>query len=463
MPHARTERSEYVHEPVDPHPARSSDPFGPPRGAALRHRGRHDRAARGRGLRLDEHHHLHLQRARRDHLRRRRDGRRRRDAQRRGRRRLAGRRRAPAPACAGGRQRPRRRGQHDQHRHRRGHPAHGRPDRQARLRLDQPRARRGPARVGLLRPARPQGTAPLRGDRPVLVARHVERRAGVDRGRRVLGRPGLDLPRHPAPVDLRRRGQRRPVPRGTPPARRLRPRVLLPPVARADPGARPRRARHPHAPGARVLRRALRLPVPAGALRPGLRAQPRRRHGELGLRDLRRRPAVPHSPDARAAQRPRRVHLPRDGAHVVRRPGHHAVVGRPLAQRGVRVLGGQLGHGRRVGVHRAVGHLPRRLQAHGLRDGHEPGEPPDPQRGGRRVRRDVQLRRDHLRQGPERPAPARRLHRRGGLRRGPARLLQPLRVLQHPARRPDGLLLPRLAVATCRPGPRRGSTRPAPT
>ena len=96
-----------------------------------------------------------------------------------------------------------------------------------------------------------------------------------------------------------------------------------------------------------------------------------------------------------------------------------------------------------VRVHRPVGHVPRRLEADGLRDGHEPGPPPDPQRRRRRLVRDGQLRRDHLRQGPERAPPARRLHRRGGLRGGAARLLQPLRVLQHPARRPDGLLLPR--------------------
>ncbi len=49
------------------------------------------------------------------------------------------------------------------------------------------------------------------------------------RGRRRC--PHLDLPGHPDAVDVRRGRQRRPVPRGTPPARRLRPRLLLPPVA----------------------------------------------------------------------------------------------------------------------------------------------------------------------------------------------------------------------------------------
>jgi aminopeptidase N len=58
-------------------------------------------------------------------------------------------------------------------------------------------------------------------------------------------------------------------------------------------------------------------------------------------------PALPNSPDALPALHPGGVHPPRDGAHVVRRPGHHALVGRPVAQRGVRVVGCQLGPWRR--------------------------------------------------------------------------------------------------------------------
>ena len=50
---------------------------------------------------------------------------------------------------------------------------------------------------------------------------------------------------------------------------------------------------------------------------------------------------------------------------------------------------------------------------------------------------DGQLRRDHLRQGPERAQAAGRLRRRGRVRRGAARLLPRPRVGQHPARRPD--------------------------
>ena len=48
-------------------------------------------------------------------------------------------------------------------------------------------------------------------------------------------------------------------------------------------------------------------------------------------------------------------HRPRDGAHVVRRPRDHAVVGRPVAQRVLRRVHGAPDHGRRHGVHRGVG------------------------------------------------------------------------------------------------------------
>ena len=72
---------------------------------------------------------------------------------------------------------------------------------------------------------------------------------------------------------------------------------------RAAARARPRRAGDPDPPGAGVLRREVRPALPAGALRPGVRAQPRRRDGELGLRDLRRRAAVPHPADPRRSAR----------------------------------------------------------------------------------------------------------------------------------------------------------------
>ena len=51
------------------------------------------------------------------------------------------------------------------------------------------------------------------------------------------------------------------------------------------------------------------------------------------------------TPDLRPARRPRPDPAARDGPHVVRRPGHHALVGRPVAQRGVRLVGVELGRG----------------------------------------------------------------------------------------------------------------------
>ena len=58
--------------------------------------------------------------------------------------------------------------------------------------------------------------------------------------------------------------------------------------------------------GPGVLRRAVRPAVPAGALRPGLRAQHGRRDGELGLRHLDRHGAVPLPAHARPARDGRR-------------------------------------------------------------------------------------------------------------------------------------------------------------
>ena len=131
---------------------------------------------------------------------------------------------------------------------------------------------------------------------------HQQRRPGVGRGPR-RRRPGLDVPGHPAAVDVRRGRQRRPVPRDPRAARRPQPRPLLPAVAQAAPRARrpgaprrsPRRASPSSASGSAA--------VPAGALRPGLRAQHGRRDGELGLRHLDRQRAVPQPAHPRASGR----------------------------------------------------------------------------------------------------------------------------------------------------------------
>ena len=91
----------------------------------------------------------------------------------------------------------------------------------------------------------------------------------------------------------------------------------------------------------------VRRPVPVRQVRPAVRARVQgRRDGERRLRDL---PRGLHLPVAGHRHRPRgpgRDDPARDGAHVVRRPGHHALVGRPVAERVVRHLGRQRGAGR---------------------------------------------------------------------------------------------------------------------
>ena len=92
--------------------------------------------------------------------------------------------------------------------------------------------------------------------------------------------------------------------------------------------------------GLRVLRGGLRVPVPVRQVRPALRAGVQQRgHGERRLRDAARRlPAA--QPAGHVVLRAARQHDPaRDGAHVVRRPRDHEVVGRPLAQRVLRGVG----------------------------------------------------------------------------------------------------------------------------
>ena len=83
----------------------------------------------------------------------------------------------------------------------------------------------------------------------------------------------------------------------------------------------------------------------------------------------------------------------RDGAHVVRRHGDHALVGRPLAQRGLRRLGLLLGRRGGHPVPRRLVGLPRQRQAARVRRRHGSHHPPDPAARGRRRRRRRQLRR----------------------------------------------------------------------
>ncbi len=89
----------------------------------------------------------------------------------------------------------------------------------------------------------------------------------------------------------------------------------------------------------------------------------------------------------------------RDGAHVVRRPGHDEVVGRPLAQRVLRRVGLLPRRRRGHRVRRVLDRLHQRPQELGATPGPAAQHPPD--RGGqlRPAGRRGQLRRHHLRQG----------------------------------------------------------------
>ena len=170
-----------------------------------------------------------------------------------------------------------------------------------------------------------------------------------------------------------------------------------------------------------------------------------------------------------ARRAPRPDDPARAGPHVVRRPGDHALVGRPVAQR---VL-------RRVGLHdRArprppswterlddVRHLREGL---GLPPGPAALDPPDRRRHPRPGGRRGQLRRHHLRQGRLGAQAARRLRRARarsspGLRAYFAKHAWGNTTLRRPARRARGHLRPRpvdlVASSGWRPP---GSTRCAP-
>ena len=105
---------------------------------------------------------------------------------------------------------------------------------------------------------------------------------------------------------------------------------------RAVAGAAPRRrgAVHRHPAGLRLLPPGVRLPLPVRQVRPAVRPRVQRRgDGERRLRDLPRGLRLPVQGDRRGLRAAGRDDPARDGAHVVRRPRDHALVGRPVAQR----------------------------------------------------------------------------------------------------------------------------------
>ena len=164
---------------------------------------------------------------------------------------------------------------------------------------------------------------------------------------------------------------------------------------------------------ARRLRARVRGPVAAparGVLRPALpvrQARPDRgarlrvrRDGERGRGHLPRDAAARRREDRLAGREEarRRGHRARARAHVVRRPRHHGLVGRPVAERGVRHLDGLQGRRR---LEARVEHVARlRVAARaGLRARRDGEHAPDLRRGERAERGDRELRRDHLREG----------------------------------------------------------------
>ena len=111
----------------------------------------------------------------------------------------------------------------------------------------------------------------------------------------------------------------------------------LPAGAREVPGSRPglRADRAGHG----LLRRAVRPPVPVHEVRPDLRAGVQlRSDGERRRRDAQRALHLPRPADEQRPADEGGGDPPRARAHVVRQPGHDALVGRPVAQRELRDL-----------------------------------------------------------------------------------------------------------------------------
>ena len=212
-------------------------------------------------------------------------------------------------------------------------------------------------------------------------------------------------------------------------------RHLLPRLARRAHGRRA--AVHRDQAGLRLLPPQLRHPVPVRQVRPAVRPRVQRgRDGERRRGDVPRGLRLPqprHPLDLRA---PRRDRAARDGAHVVRRPRHHALVGRPVAQRVVRDVRERALPGAGHRVHRGVDDLRERREELGVPPGpaavHPPGGRRHPGPAGRRG----QLRRDHLRQGRVGAQAARGLRRARAVPRRAARLLRGPQVGQRDVRRP---------------------------
>ena len=173
--------------------------------------------------------------------------------------------------------------------------------------------------------------------------------------------------------------------------------------------------------GFALLPRQLRGALRVRQVRPVVRARiQRRRHGERRSGDVPGGLRLPQQGDAVLVRAARRDGAARDGAHVVRRPGHHAVVGRPVAQRVVRDVrvGAVPGRGHRVQA--GLDDVRQRGEVLGVPPGPAAVDPPRRRGHPRSARRRGELRRHHLRQGRQRAQAAGRLRRPRGVPGRPA-------------------------------------------
>ena len=255
-----------------------------------------------------------------------------------------------------------------------------RPRRRRHLPLHPFRAHRRAAGVRRLRAARSQGAVHVRGDRPARLADRVRTaRAGPD-GRR-LSTTVTFAPTPPQSTYLTALAAG-PYHRVTTSGRAGTSTFrwgALPGVDGRAPRPRGDPHRHPAGPG--LLRRRLRLPLPLGQVRLDLRPRVQhRRDGEPRPRHLHRGPSPPRRGDPGGPGPPGRGDPARDGAHVVRRPGDPALVGRHLVEGVVRRPDGLPRHGGGDRVRRRVGHLRRPAQGVGLPPGPAAHDAPDRRR-----------------------------------------------------------------------------------
>ena len=204
------------------------------------------------------------------------------------------------------------------------------------LHLLELRAVRGAPALSVLRSARPQGNPRDPRDGAGELGRRVQQ-PGRARRRGVRRAAHAPLRHHATHLHLPCRGHRGPLrgrscraPRD--PARGLEPAVR---------GAVRRRGRdlRDHAAGDGLLHGPLLAAVPVREVRPALRARVQcRGDGERRRRHVHGAARLPGPAHRDPAPGAGGDDPPRAGPHVVRRPGHDALVGRPLAQRELRDL-----------------------------------------------------------------------------------------------------------------------------